>query len=147
LIVIGDGPERHRLEREANPNITFLGSQPFPVLKDHYRRCRAFVFPGIEDFGIAPLEAQASGRPVIAFRKGGILETVVEGETGIFFDRQEAEDLIEAVKVFEGKSGGWDARLCRQQAEKFGPERFRSEYKSFLERRLPGLFRSYAWPC
>jgi glycosyltransferase involved in cell wall biosynthesis len=147
LIVIGDGPERRRLEKEANPNITFLGSQPFPVLQDHYRRCRAFVFPGIEDFGIAPLEAQASGRPVIAFRRGGILETVVEGETGVLFDRQEAEDLIEAVKVFEDKDGGWDPRLCRRQAEKFGPERFRSEYKSFLERRLPELFGNYAWPC
>ena len=147
LIIIGDGPERPRLEKSANSNITFLGGRSSQELKDYYRRCRAFVFPGIEDFGIAPLEAQASGRPVIAYRRGGTLETVVEGETGLFFDRQEAEDLIEAVKAFESKPGGWDARLCRGQAEKFGPERFRSEYKSFLARRLPELFGSYAWPC
>lgn len=147
LVIIGEGPERQRLEREAGPTITFLGSQSGQVLKDHYRRCRAFIFPGIEDFGITPLEAQASGRPVVAFRRGGVLETVVEGETGVFFDRQEGEDLVEAVKVLESKPGGWDPRLCRRQAEKFGPERFRSEYKSFLEGRLPELFGNYAWPC
>jgi glycosyltransferase involved in cell wall biosynthesis len=147
LIIIGDGPERQKLEKNANSNITFLGSQSFPALQDHYRRCRAFVFPGIEDFGIAPLEAQASGRPVIAYRMGGTLETVVEGETGLFFDRQEADDLIGAIEAFENKPGGWDARLCRRQAEKFGPGRFRAEYKSFLQRRLPELFGNYPWPC
>ena len=84
LVVIGEGSERARLEKMAGPTITFLGSQPFPVLQDHFRRCRALVFPGVEDFGITPLEAMASGRPVIAYRAGGVLETVVDGKHPVF---------------------------------------------------------------
>ena len=90
LVVIGEGSERAKLEKMAGPTISFLGSQPFPVLQDHFRRCRALVFPGVEDFGITPLEAMASGRPVIAYRAGGVMETVVDGVTGLFFDAADA---------------------------------------------------------
>ncbi len=85
LVIIGDGPEREKLEKIAGDNIKFLGRQPDSLIKEYYSKCRAFIFPGEEDFGITPLEAQASGRPVIAFGKGGALETVVEGQTGLFF--------------------------------------------------------------
>ncbi|WP_163602455.1 glycosyltransferase, partial [Klebsiella pneumoniae] len=80
----------------AKPNVRILGSQPFGVLKDHYARCRALIFPGEEDFGIVPVEAMASGRPVIAYGRGGATETVVDGMTGVFFDRQTVEAIIDA---------------------------------------------------
>jgi len=86
LIVIGDGEERERLEKIAKPNITFLGKAPFATLKHHMARCKALVFPGEEDFGIVPLEVQASGRPVIALARGGALETVIDGKSGLCFE-------------------------------------------------------------
>ena len=136
LIIIGEGPELPRLRRQALSNIEFLGSQPSPVLRDHYARCRAFIFPGIEDFGITPLEAQAAGRPVIAFQAGGALETVKEGETGLFFPGQDADSLIEAVERFESQS--WESAACRGHAATFGDVRFRRQISSFLsERGLP----------
>jgi glycosyltransferase involved in cell wall biosynthesis len=131
LVVIGEGSERTALEKLAGPTVTFLGSQPFEVLRDHYHRCRAFIFPGIEDFGITPLEAQASGRPVVAFRAGGALETVVEGETGIFFDEQTPESLMAAVE----RPLDFDPGACRANAERFGPERFRAELADYAARK------------
>ena len=136
LIIIGEGPELERLRKQAAANVEFLGSQPFPVLRDHYARCRAFVFPGIEDFGITPLEAQASGRPVIAFQGGGALETVEDGRTGVLFSRQDADSLIEAVKRFESQT--WESAACVDHAAAFGKERFRRQISAFLsERGLP----------
>ena len=101
LKIVGTGPEYRRLRRAAGPNVAFLGWQPDVVVRDLYASCRALVVAAEEDFGITPLEAQASGRPVIALRRGGFLETVVEGMTGIFFDRQDAESLADAVRAFE----------------------------------------------
>jgi glycosyltransferase involved in cell wall biosynthesis len=132
LIVIGEGSERATLEKLAGPTITFLGSQPDAVLQDHYRRCRALIFPGIEDFGITPLEAQASGRPVVAFRAGGALETVHEGKTGVFFDEQTPESLVAALE----KPLDFDPADCRANAERFGPERFRTELSDYVAKRL-----------
>jgi len=132
LIVIGEGSERGRLEKMAGPSITFLGSQPQAVLRDHYRRCRALIFPGIEDFGITPLEAQASGRPVVAYRAGGVLETVKEHETGIFFDDPTSESLIAAVERLEASLGEFSPQLCRKNADHFSAERFRDEFRSYL---------------
>jgi len=134
LVIIGEGSERGRLEKMAGPNMTFLGSQPQPVLRDHYRRCRALVFPGIEDFGITPLEAQASGRPVLALRAGGALETIRENSTGIFFNEQTAESLIEAVETFETRKAEFDPAACRANAERFGADRFRANFSAYLAR-------------
>ncbi|MFZ0711614.1 MAG: glycosyltransferase [Terrimicrobiaceae bacterium] len=130
LVVIGDGSEYARLRKSAGKRIEFLGAQPFRVLRDHYARCRALIFPGVEDFGITPLEAQASGRPVIAFGKGGALETVKAGETGLFFERQNGDCLASAVIEFERRS--WDTAKCRLNALRFGAARFRSEISAFL---------------
>jgi glycosyltransferase involved in cell wall biosynthesis len=140
LVVIGEGSERRRLEAMAGKNVVFLGPQPFPVLQDHYRRCRALIFPGIEDFGIVPLEAQASGRPVIACGKGGALETVVPGLTGLFFPEQTPEGLIEAMGHFEAAPDRFDPAACRRQAERFSPRRFRDELTTFLAKALPLLW-------
>jgi len=102
LVVIG-GPEKTRaaLAARAGANVTFLGQVPFDVLKDHMARCKALIFPGEEDFGIVPVEVMASGRPVIAYGRGGALDTVLEGETGLLFRDQSVEALIDAVEQFE----------------------------------------------
>lgn len=145
LIVIGDGPEMKTLRQQAKSNIRFLGRQPFAVLKAHYEQCRAFLFPQIEDFGITAVEAQAAGRPVIAFKRGGALETVLDGVTGTFFAEQTTESLAAAVTQFEA-SGGLMAVACRTNAEQYRPERFRAEIRQFLINHYPHLFRNYSWP-
>ncbi len=139
LVIIGEGSERPRLEAMARPNITFLGSQPFSVLRDHYRRCRALVFPGIEDFGITPLEAQASGRPVLAYGKGGVLESTLDGETGLFFTEQTPESLIDAVLRLHQMADRIDPQACRAQAECFAPVKFRQRMRDFLRKTFPGI--------
>ncbi|MFC4731335.1 glycosyltransferase [Salipiger abyssi] len=102
LVVIG-GPQEtvDKLKGNAGSRTRFLGKAPFPVLKEHLARCKALIFPGEEDFGIVPVEAMASGRPVIAYGRGGILDSVVEGETGLFFQEQSVEALVDAVERFE----------------------------------------------
>jgi glycosyltransferase involved in cell wall biosynthesis len=139
LIVIGEGSELPKLKRMARENIVFLGSKPFSVLKEHYQKCRALIFPGVEDFGITPLEAQASGRPVIAYGVGGVLETVRDGVTGLFFPDQTPESLQDAVEALEQASQPFDPAACRRQAERFSPERFRGELSAFLRSRFPNL--------
>jgi len=124
------------LEKMAGPTVTFLGSQPQTVLRDHFQRCRALIFPGVEDFGITPLEAQASGRPVIAFRMGGALETIQENSSGIFFDAQSVGSLVDAVERSEGMA--FDPAECRRNAERFAPESFRAKFTDFLARKLSG---------
>lgn len=101
LVVIGGGEMLNQLRKIAGPTVTILGSQPFDVLKHHYARCKALVFPGEEDFGIVPVEAMASGRPVIAFGRGGATETVIGNKTGVFFGTQTAEELMDAVDRME----------------------------------------------
>jgi glycosyltransferase involved in cell wall biosynthesis len=129
LVIIGDGPEKDCLRTMAKDNIIFLGRQPFDVLREHYETCRAFVFPGLEDFGITPLEAQAAGAPVVAFGEGGALETVVSGETGLFFESQTVKSLCDAIGEIDNLYGSKSdiAFACRANAERFGPERFRYE--------------------
>jgi len=125
LIVIGDGEERERLEKIAKPNITFLGKAPFSTLKHHMARCKALVFPGEEDFGIVPLEVQASGRPVIALARGGALETVIDGKTGLFFDNPTPLQLNDAIARFEASGLGTDCeRDCVANAHGFREEVF-----------------------
>lgn len=140
LVIIGSGAKLDDLRANARSNITFLGHQPFSVLKSHMESCRGLIFPGIEDFGITPVEAQAAGRPVIAYGEGGALETVVDGLTGIFFKKQTPECLAEAVEQLEGSRARIDAVACRRQAEKFSREKFRHAILGFLSSRFPALF-------
>lgn len=130
LIVIGDGPDRARLEKMADDRIEFLGRQPDKIVNYYAARCRALLFPGEEDFGMAPLEANAAGRPVIAYRAGGAVETVVEGKTGIFFDQPNAVALGEAIEQFE--SMHWSQILLRRHAEKFDRNVFAFRVLQFL---------------
>jgi glycosyltransferase involved in cell wall biosynthesis len=134
LVIVGDGSERGRLEEMAGPSISFLGSQPQWILRDFYRRCQALVFPGIEDFGITPLEAQASGRPVLAYRVGGALETIQENTTGLFFNEQTVESLVEVVEKFETLKKEFNPVDCRSNANKFGADRFRANLSDYFTR-------------
>jgi glycosyltransferase involved in cell wall biosynthesis len=145
LVIIGSGSQKERLEKIAGENIRFLGNQPFEVLKEHYEHCRAFIFPGVEDFGITPLEAQASGKPVIAYKEGGALETVRANETGLFFEEQTPEALVDAVKRFEDIEKQFEPELCRQNANRFSPEQFRSAIKDFLIGTYPSYFSDFQW--
>jgi glycosyltransferase involved in cell wall biosynthesis len=129
--VIGEGPDFAKIKAKAGSNVTLLGYQPFSVLKDHMQRAKAFVFAAEEDFGIVPVEAQACGTPVIAFGKGGALETVLENQTGVFFKSQTIEALQDAVKRFEKMS--FDPLIIRKNAERFSVERFRLEFKNFVD--------------
>src|SRR2546423_9531189 len=130
LIVIGDGPDRARLEKLGDDRIEFLGRQPDKIVNYYAARCRAVLFPGEEDFGMAPLEANASGRPVIAFRAGGAVETVEEGKTGVFFDQPNALSLATAIEKFEGLK--WDQFTLRWHAEKFDRTVFAFRVLQFL---------------
>ncbi|ADQ41905.1 glycosyl transferase group 1 [Caldicellulosiruptor acetigenus I77R1B] len=132
LIVIGDGPEYKKLKAMAKRNIEFMGFQPDSVIREMYRKCKALIFPGVEDFGIVPVEVQACGRPVIAYKEGGVLETVIENKTGIFFDKQDVESLIKAIGKFEKEIDTFDSRFIRKNAERFGQERFREQIKNFI---------------
>ena len=136
LVVIGDGPDAARLRARATPNIQLLGHQPFPVLLDHLRRARAFVFAAEEDFGIAPLEAQACGTPVIALGRGGALETIRgldhSEPTGVFFHQQNADSLRKAIVAFEGEESRVLPSACRGNAVRFAPDRFRREFERFV---------------
>lgn len=133
LVVIGEGPDLEKLRAMAGPNVTVLGHQPFGVLKDYLQRARAFVFAAEEDFGIAPVEAQACGTPVIAYGRGGVTESVIDGRTGLFFEEQSARAIIDAVSRFEAVSV-WDPREIRVNAERFSAERFRGEIRALVSR-------------
>jgi glycosyltransferase involved in cell wall biosynthesis len=139
LIVIGDGPEMERIRKLAKPNVTLLGFQSNEVLRDHLQRARAFVFAAEEDFGILPVEAQACGTPVIAFGKGGALETVIgldnaEGKpaTGLFFGEQTVPAVIDAVERFEASH--INPADCRDWAESFSIEAFRAAWAGIVQR-------------
>ncbi len=138
LVVIGDGPDFGKVRAAAGANVELLGFQPFSVLKDHMQRAKAFVFAAEEDFGIMPLEAQACGTPVIAYGKGGSLETVCglghdETPTGIFFEAQTVASLQAAVHRFE--RAHFDPQVLRRNAESFSVARFRGEFSRFLDAR------------
>jgi glycosyltransferase involved in cell wall biosynthesis len=136
LVVIGDGEQLPALERTAAPSVTLLGRQPFSVIRDHYARCKALIFPGEEDFGIVPVEAMASGRPVIAYRRGGAMETVVEGVTGLFFDQQTPESLIEAVERYEATECSFSSAAIVQHARGFAKDRFEARMREAIGRWL-----------
>lgn len=134
LVVVGDGPDRGRLEKMAAPNIRFTGSLRDGEVRDALRQARGLIFPGEEDFGIAPVEAQACGRPVVAYARGGALETVIEGRTGCFFHEQTPEALAAAVRRMERHPVPWNPAEIRHQVERFSEEIFHQKSQHLLAR-------------
>ncbi len=144
LIVIGDGPEFKKISKKAPPNVTLMGYQPFKVLREKMQRAKAFIFAAEEDFGIVLLEAQACGTPVIAYGKGGALETIVDNETGIFFKEQTTESLCDAIIKFETMTSEFDVKKIRANAERFSTVRFAKEFKEFVIQSLSGSSKNLA---
>lgn len=134
LKIIGRGPEFKRLKKIAGKNIEFLGRVPDEKLPEYYSKCKAFIFPQEEDFGIVAIEAMASGRPIIAFRGGDIPEHLEEEKMGIFFNHQTPKDIIEAVKNFETKT--FDSEYIRSKAQKFDREVFKGKIMEYIKREL-----------
>jgi len=142
LIVVGTGPESAALKQAAGENIDFYGWATDDELEGYYASCRALVFPGDEDFGIVPVEAQAYGKPVIAYSRGGVLETVVplgrEGATGVFFREQTPEALGEAVLRFEENIDSFDPGAIKENASRFNRDRFKREIREYIDSKIGG---------
>ncbi|MDP9024892.1 MAG: glycosyltransferase, partial [Candidatus Eremiobacteraeota bacterium] len=141
LVVIGDGPDMRKIRGKATPNVEIMGYQPFAVLQDKMRRAKAFVFAAEEDFGISVVEAQACGTPVIAYGKGGALETVLDGSharpTGLFFDEQTTAAIIDAVDGFELGAVKISPADCRANAERFSIKHFRDGLRAYVQSIAP----------
>ncbi len=133
LVIAGDGRDREALEALAGPTVRFLGYVPDEELPELFARCQAYILPGVEDFCIAPVQAQAAGRPVIALGDGGALDTVRDGETGTFFHQQTPEALAEAVRTFD--PGTIDRDVCRANAGRFDETVFREKLGRFIQER------------
>lgn len=134
LKIIGSGVAERKLRQMAKKNIEFLGQNlTDSQLLSYYQNCRAIIFPGEEDFGLVPIEAQACGKPVIAYRAGGVLESVIAGETGEFFSPQTPEALIKVVKQF--KDNKYKSENCQRNAEKFSREVFKEKWQKFVEKK------------
>lgn len=131
LIVIGDGEERERLEKIATPCVTFLGYQDDEIVKKYVAECKALLFPGEEDFGIVPVEVMAAGRPVIAYGKGGVLDSVVDGKTGVFFKEQTVDSLVDAIERFETMT--FDSHEIRKHALIFDESVFQKRIEEFVK--------------
>jgi len=143
LVVIGSGQDEKRLRALAGPETDFLGWQPDEVIRAHLRRCQALLFPGEEDFGIVPVEAQACGTPVIALARGGATETVVplggkDAPTGVWFAEQSVDALAAAIDMLERHAGDFDPTVARRQALRFRQGRFAEEFLTYLENVLHG---------
>lgn len=130
LLIVGEGRDLAALQAQAPPNVTFLGRQPRPRVRELLQGCKAFLFPGLEDFGIAPVEAMACGRPVIAFGGGGALDTVTPGVTGLLFAEQSVTCLLDALRQFTRE--WFDPAACRAQAERFSTENFHGKLREYL---------------
>ncbi len=142
LVVIGEGPDFEKVKRRAKKNVTLLGYQSDEGLRDHLQRARAFVFAAEEDFGILPVEAQACGTPVIAFGRGGAAETVVDGQTGVFFGSQTVDGLQSGLKEFLKKEGTFDPALIRKNAERFNTDRFVVEFKAYVDSKVEAFLKN-----
>lgn len=134
LVVIGDGPEWKKVKEKGAKNIELLGFQTDQVLKQYMQKAKGFVFASVEDFGIIPVEAMASGTPVIALGKGGVSETVIDGITGHFYKEQTVPSLIQAIRVFETMA--FDPGACRKRAEAFSYENFNRQFQQFVNEKL-----------
>jgi glycosyltransferase involved in cell wall biosynthesis len=141
LLIAGDGPDRKRLERMAGPTIRFLGRLSDDEVKGYLEKCRGLIFPGREDFGIAPVEAQACGKPAIAFAAGGALETVIPEETGLLFRDPTDESLAQAVDRSERIR--WSPRRIRENADRFNKEVFVRETEEFIGRVIGTKLRKF----
>ncbi|MGO4709802.1 glycosyltransferase [Chryseobacterium sp. 2TAF14] len=138
LIIIGDGSEKIKLEKLAkgHNNIIFTGFLNSDEISNYISNARAFVFSSVEDFGIAPVEAQSCGTPVIAYGKGGVLETVIENKTGVFFKTQDVAAIVDAVREFEDIICNFDPRIIRTNAEKFNEKNFIENFSSFMKKNI-----------
>jgi glycosyltransferase involved in cell wall biosynthesis len=138
LKVVGDGPEQARLAASSGPHVEWLGTRSNAEIRDLYRGARAVILPGEEDFGIVPVEAQACGRPVVALGRGGALETVRHGETGILVDEAKPEALAAGLR--EAADRPFDPGAIRAHAERFNRERFAGEIRTVIDEtlRAPG---------
>lgn len=134
LVIIGDGNDRARLQSIAAANIDFLGFKPDEVVKEYMENCRAFIFPSEEDFGMAPIEAMACGKPVLAYRKGGLTETVLEGETGEFFDEQTLESMEAGLTQLLINEKNYSTKGIAKHAKQFSVNTFKKAMKSAVER-------------
>lgn len=132
LLVIGDGEDMQKIKKMARENIKILGWQEDSVVREYLSKAQALIFASEEDFGIVPVEAQACGTPVIAYKRGGAKETVIEGETGIFFEEQNVESLKEAVLRFLREKDSFKKEKLIENAKRFSKERFKSEFKSYI---------------
>lgn len=132
LIVIGEGSQEKYLKKISGPNVRVLGWQSDEKIQEYYSNARAFIFAGVDDFGLSPVEAMAHGVPVIAIRKGGAMETVLEGETGEFFDAASSEVIADAIRRFRENEEKYDREAIMDRAKKFGKERFRTEFMEFI---------------
>jgi glycosyltransferase involved in cell wall biosynthesis len=130
LVIVGEGRDLAGLRAQAGENVIFLGRQPRSKVRELLRQCKAFLFPGLEDFGIAPVEALSCGRPVIAFGQGGALDTVTPGATGELFAAQTSDSLLDELRSFDALA--YDPALCRAQAEQFSVACFRSKLLAYL---------------
>jgi glycosyltransferase involved in cell wall biosynthesis len=130
LVVVGDGPEREALQALAGPTVRFTGRLTDREVTSRFERCRALILPGEEDFGLTPLEANAAGRPVVALARGGALDTVRDGETGVLFHDDTAESLEGALRAVQEKH--WDAARLRAHAETFSEDVFAARFRAVL---------------
>jgi len=144
LVIIGEGSDKNKLVKIANKNVKFLGFQTEEKLAQYYENCYAFIFPGEDDFGITPIEAMSFGKPVLAYKKGGVLETVIENETGEFFDDPIPEILADGVRRLKNNYSNYNAEKIKKQAEKFSEERFKEKIKKVVENTiaLSSLFQN-----
>jgi glycosyltransferase involved in cell wall biosynthesis len=133
LVIIGDGLDKEYLKKIAGPTIEFKGFLPDKKVRDYYKNAKAFIFPAEEDFGLTPIEAMASGTPVIAYEKGGLLETVQEGLSGIFFKKQTVSGLCQAINKFEDIKNDFNPHRIRESVQKFDIINFREEFRKFVE--------------
>ncbi|NNB28463.1 glycosyltransferase [Pseudomonas fragi] len=136
LVVVGEGELFEALKARAGDNVTLMGRQPFPVIKDLLERCRGLIFPGVEDFGIVPVEAMAAGAPVIAYAKGGALETVIHGHTGVHFHEQSVEALMAAVQQVESGQFVFAPAQLHEHAAGFDKSVFKQKIKNFVDKAL-----------